>query len=100
MFNIINTMSDIDISGIDKVELLRQLWKHSVVASFYKTTGLSSPSLNEIELKKCFDGYIDYLCGRVIKTDISKNKVNHYMYDMVNGYGLFEKIVDDLKSKT
>jgi len=87
----------INISGLDKKELLRKLWENSQVASFFTMNHMPPPKLNEKELTESVNGYVDYLCGRVIKCDLTGNMADPQMYDRDNGKGAFEKIVIELR---
>lgn len=53
-------MTTVDISGLDKVELLRNLWTNMKPASFFNRCPTLTP---EFDLKKAshvINGYIDY----------------------------------------
>jgi len=69
-----------DISGIDKMKLLRALWEHQVVAGYFG--GAAGPSFDETEAKKAVVAeYIDYFCGRPIKADLSGNTMSTWLYN-------------------
>lgn len=80
----------IDISEINKVNLLKQLWKNQKSAACFRT-------FNEEDAEKAVERYIDYYDGRSIKTDLSKNEVDPYLYDRGAGQGTFKKVVNSLK---
>ena len=71
-------MSDeIDISGLDKVELLKRLWINIKPASFFTNRpDVSVPSFNEGAAKDAVKKYIDYFQGRAIKMDLSGDEIN------------------------
>lgn len=93
-------MEGVDISGIDKATLLVCLARGTVPASFFTANGVVAP---EIDLKaaKCAigSGYIDYFSGRAIKTDLSEDRVDPWLYDRDAGVGKFAEIVEKLKGK-
>ena len=91
--------SKIDITGIDKVELLRKLWTGSKPALFFNgfnalSNNLSPPTFDNIAARVAVRKYIDYFQGCCIKLDISGVSVDPHSYDKDAGFGAFEKIVD------
>jgi len=95
-----NNMS-INIKDLDRDRLLEELWNRSKPALFYTSTGLPAPVFNLEKYKREIseDGYIDYFCGRLIKTNLSGDIVDPYLYDRDNGEGAFQSVVDKLKNK-
>lgn len=93
----------IDISGINKVILLKELWYNQKSASFYFNHGIEPPIWNSEtdELaKKIVNKYIDYFNGKCIKCDISGNMVDSYLYDRdFPNDKKFQHIVDKIKNK-
>lgn len=83
------------ITGIDKVKLLHALWNNMKPASYFGS-GLS-PAFSQAEESKAVKSYFDYFCGHCIKTDLSNNYVNSYMYDRDAGAGKFALIVRSLR---
>lgn len=94
--NVRRTMTSINISGINKTDLLKALWTKSRVASFFALGRLPAPLYNEVLARDAVFDYIDYFQGRVIKSDLSGNTVNPEGYDRDNGEGSFKKIVDSV----
>jgi len=97
-----NTTSNskyVDISGIDKDTLLEALWENSEPATLFRMPGMKSPLFDLNEAKASLDdGYADYICGRVIKTDIySTYVVDPRMYDTYLGEGAFTRVVQSLR---
>lgn len=93
--------SNIDISNLDKSKLLYCLWKGQVTAGYFTATGTTPPDYNEAGASKVVaNGYIDYYQGRAIKTDLSKDIVDPWLYDRDAGKGKFAKIVSDLRAGT
>ena len=89
-------MASVDITNINKVQLLQALWRHSKPASILISMGLST-DFDENLANDAVKGYIDYFCGRAIKTDISTDIVEVDYYDRYNGQGRFQKVVNTLK---
>jgi len=93
-------MSDtVDITGIDKVALLRELWLNSTVASFFYFSNKPAPEFDEVEAAKSVNDYIDYFDGRCIKLNISGDSVKPRLYDQDFGEGKVKEIVDNLRKK-
>jgi len=92
-------MSSIDISGLDKVELLRRLYERSQPAAFFRMSGMSPPSFGTDEPAPhvAVTKYIDYYSGRVIKTDLSKDTIDPYLFDRDNGKGAFAEVVSKMR---
>jgi hypothetical protein len=88
-------MSDkISIKGLCKITLLRKMWENQRVASFFGAS--SGPSFDEREANNLLQkGYIDYLCGRAIKADLSGEFVNGCAYNR-DSYRRLEDIVSDI----
>ena len=94
----------VDISGIDKVALLRALWENSKPAAFFDTfvarnANCKPPQFNEFAAQTAVHHYIDYFDGRCIKTDISGNKADPRLYDRDHGIGKFAEIVSNLRKE-
>ena len=94
-----NNMPFVNIEGLNRNELIRQLWKNQKVASFF-TLGAGGllpqpplPTDEDIE-KQMYMGGLDYLNGRCIKTNF-KNlaQVETRLYNRDAGEGKFEEIV-------
>ena len=86
----------VSIKGVDKVKLLTALWKGAKPAAFFAFSGRISPIFDESAAKDAVRGYIDYYCGRCIKTDLSGDIANPTSYDAEWGAGSFQKIVKSL----
>lgn len=89
-------MSSVDITNIDKVKLLEALWNNSKPAVFLSMRGLVV-DFDRNQAIIAVNGYIDYFCGRCIKTDLSGNTALSYAYDRDYGPGRFQQIVNSLK---
>lgn len=89
--------NECDITDLDKVELLRQLWLNMNVASFFTISGREPPPFDKQLAKLAVLRYIDYFLGRCIKTDLSLNVVNTRLYNRDAGDGKFEAIVAEMR---
>jgi hypothetical protein len=85
----------VDITGINKITLLFAMWQGMHPAKFFG--GLDGPTFDRELAKEAVKSYIDYFCGRCIKTDLSKDTVDPWLYNRDAGAGAFEKIVEKLK---
>ena len=84
----------IDITGIDKVALLKELHKMQKIAGFF--FAVTGPPFDNELAASAVTGYIDYFCGRAIKADISQNSVDTRLYDRDAGKGAFARAVAKL----
>ena len=76
----------IDISGVDRVLLLRLLWEQSITSRFY----IGPLRFNkDSAVKAIAAGYIDYFCGRRINVDLSQDIIDTTRYDRFLGDGSF-----------
>jgi hypothetical protein len=83
----------VNISGLDKVELLRRLWTNMKPAAFYTTIPRPIPEFDTVLAQEAVLSYIDYFCGRCIQCDLSGNTVNTKFYDRDAGRDSFARIV-------
>lgn len=96
----------ISIKGLDKAEVLHELWKNS------HSQGMSAMFCKEeLSLEQCKElvkginpnirdsGYFDYLAGRVMKIDLSTDEINPYLYDRDNYEGAAENVISKLRAK-
>lgn len=89
----------IDISSLDKKELLFELYKNSRTAAFFEINGVEAPFCSKEEIDDgIFGSYIDYFCGRPIKTNLKRDYAIPDSYDRENGKGSFQIVVDHLRS--
>jgi hypothetical protein len=91
------TSNKINISGIDKISLLRALWENQKIAAFFTNFPKLAPSFDEDEAKEAVKDYIDYFRGRAIKANISGDEMDSFCYDRDAGNGTALKVVSSLK---
>lgn len=56
-----------------------------------------SPKFDKNDAKKAVKEYIDYYCGRLIKCDLSGDKVDPIAYDYEFGNGTFARVAGSIK---
>jgi hypothetical protein len=88
----------VDISGLDKAEVLLALHKAS------KAQGFSFISLHDPTIEECRDWLkqdlsVDYFAGKVIKCDLSKDGFDPWGFDRDNGEGSAEAAINKLRTK-
>ncbi len=95
----------LDLSDLDKYELIEALWQNARVASFFFIPEASVVSVPKGPTREEIDaqmrrGDIDYLNGRAIKTDFSDmSKIDTEGYDSRSHKGAFGKVVTALRKK-
>lgn len=95
-----NMDATITITGLDKGQLLYYMWKGQVVAGFFTASGITPPDFDKSAADKAVLDYIDYFKGRAIKTDLSGDTVDPWLYDRDAGKGAFAKIVSAMRAAT
>jgi hypothetical protein len=86
----------IDLAGMDKAEVLARLYNASkpqgVGFVHYKPTDMTREEAQQL----LDDGQIhfDYLYGRVVKIDLSGDKLDPERYDRFNGAGAAARALD------
>jgi hypothetical protein len=95
----------IDISGLDKVKLLRKLFKASRklnvnVPPFLRAlTG--DQDLPEDDARTALaGGYIDYLNATMIECDLSGDTFQPGGFDRACGQGAAQRVVDELRAES
>jgi len=88
----------VSIKDVDKVKLLKALWEGAKPAVFFTNHWISSPEFDESVAINAVKSYIDYYSGRCIKTDLSGDTADPYLYDRDWGAGAFQKIADSLRA--
>lgn len=97
-------MDKVDVTGIDRDELLEALWRNGRPSSFYSINGISPPSSFELGKAKRNmkeGGYIHFACGRPIRSYVftDQTKIDPLGYDLEYGEGAFRNVVDSLGRK-
>jgi hypothetical protein len=107
----------VNISGLNKVELLRDLWGRQIVPPvfrreehlrdiwgvhippFLKVKSIPLPPFDHSLAEEAVKKRIDYFCGVAIKCDLSGDEVDPFLYDRDAGKGKFQEVVDFMRSK-
>lgn len=93
---------NVDISGLDKAELLCRLWRgtKTVGSGFFAQRNDLPPSVDEARswINRT-EGYVDYFCGKPIKCDLASEvtQLPKYGYDMYAGEGAMQGVVDKMR---
>lgn len=109
----------IDISGLDKAEILATLYNHSAPMGMGVLQARSGEMTTEIARAIINGGhegrdygiqeghpayrklYFDYLFGRPLKIDLSGDSLDPWGYDRDNGgEGTAERLISELRSRT
>lgn len=90
----------INIKGLDKAQLLVELYNHS----HQQGLGMMQPSksLTIEDAKKLLEQttYFDYLYGKVMKVDLSSDEeFEERLYDRDNGQGMAQSVVDGMRKE-
>jgi hypothetical protein len=88
----------IDITGIDKVELLRALYANAKVLGLGLLQYSAAPLTQEEAKAALAHGYIDYLMGRVMKVDLTGDTLKPSLYDRDNGEGRAAQVVAQVRA--
>lgn len=83
------------IGDLDKVELLKALWLNAKPAAYFNgcRSPLLIPPFNAADAQKAVLKYVDYFCGRCIKSDLSGDYAHPGGYDRDWGRGAFADVV-------
>ena len=94
-------MGIVDISGLDKAEVLLTLYNHSHVQGLGFLQAIDNYTIEaarkDYELSP--DKYFDYQYGRVLKVDLSWDSFDSWLYDRDCGEGAAQKAIDELRRK-
>lgn len=90
-----------DISGLDKAQVLASLYNNAkpigLGALHFEGQGMTLEEAQE--LLKGGVTYIDYLKGRVMKIDLSGDHIDTFLYNRDNGLGSAERVLQELSKK-
>ena len=90
----------IDISKLDKADVLAALYNNA------KSQGMGFLHYNPKDMDKTQAAalleqgtYFDYVAGRVMKIDLSKDQFDPWLYDRDNGEGSAARVINTLLEK-
>jgi hypothetical protein len=87
-----------DISDLNKGELLYRLVNGGICVSIAQFPSYLNTHLLQNYEERVNRGHIDYYEGVAIKTDLSKDTVNTYLYNRDAGVGKFERVVAAMRN--
>jgi hypothetical protein len=95
------TYKPVDISGLDKAEILCKLYKGSKRQGMglFDVAGLYELTMEEACELLSEHTYFDYLHGRVLKIDLSTDLLDTSLYNRDIGINAAEKIIAEIKYK-
>lgn len=93
-----NEMENIDISKLDKAEVLASLYNRSKVQGMGCFRAVDGCMTKEQAQKLLDNGqtYFDYIHGKIMKVDLSGNELETYLYDRDNGEGAANMAINHL----
>lgn len=88
----------INITGLPKVEVLQALYKNAKPLGMGMLHFVPGPMPQEEAQAMIDEGqtYFDYVNGRVMKVDLSRDELDPRLYDRDNGEGAAEKALAQL----
>ncbi len=88
----------IDISGLDKAVVLAALFNASqqLGMGFLDSSGAKDMTVEDARQYVSQQTYFDYLRGRVMKVDLSKDSFDPWGFDRDNGPGAAKRAIDSL----
>jgi hypothetical protein len=90
-------MTTINIKDLPKGILLQMMISgREIISPYWGLHQNKDGSSNRYE-ESAKRGYIDYIDGVAIKTDLSKDTISSYLYNRDAGYGKLERIVANLE---
>jgi hypothetical protein len=89
----------VSIAGLDKADVLAVLYNAARPQGMGFLQYDPKPMTREEAESIIEDGHFnfDYLKGRVMKIDISGDEINPWSFDMDNGSGMVQKVIDELR---
>jgi len=94
-------MRTIDITGLDKAEILAALYNNSKPLGkgvFHYQSRLMTVQEASVILQE--DTSFDYLMGRVMKIDLSSDTLDTWGYDRDNGEGAAHQAISHISKKS
>lgn len=90
----------VNISGLDKIEVLHVLWENAQIAGIF---GRVLPIIRSTQVfdreraEGAVQGYIDDFNNRFIKCDFRSDDIDVRLYDRDNGDGAAKKLIESLR---
>ena len=90
----------VNIRGLNKRDLIIELWNNAKLATFFEVTHEPSPKLDDKELDSVLEyNGAGYLSGRPLKLTFTKNFMDVEEYDAYNGENVAESIIEEMRSE-
>lgn len=94
-------MATVNIAGIPKAKLLAALYNNSHQQGMGFMDARGSSDMSEERAQKIINEspqmYFDYLYGRVMKVDLSKDEMSTFLYNRDVGPDAAEKVIEALR---
>ena len=90
-------MAKVSLAGLDKAEVLAALYNASRPQGMGFLQYNPAPMTVEEARRIGPERYLDYLQGRVMKVDLSKDELETWLYDRDNGEGKAAKVINELR---
>lgn len=94
--------NSVDITGLDKVQVLMALYDKARCLGLGCLQFTPEP-LSQEEAEKIYANnerlYFDYVKGRVIKVDLSRNSFSTVSFNRDNGEGAAERAIENLRNR-
>ena len=93
-------MAKVDISGLDKAEVLYALYNGSHYQGISFLGRVNNYTLEDCrnDYEKSQDKYFDYLHGKVIKVRLNEDTFDSTLYDRDCGEGAAQKVIDNMRN--
>ncbi len=94
-------MGMVDITGLDKAEVLLALYENSDCIGMGILQAVENYTLEDArrDYEESRNKYFDYLHGRAVKVDLSRNSFDSFFYDRYFGEGAAQRIIDGLRER-
>ena len=91
----------VDIKGLDKARVLKALYEHSHAqgSGFLQAVPDGVVTVEHCEMLLGSQTYFDYLHGRVMKVDLSRDEFDERLYDRDCGEGAAQRAVDSVRAE-
>jgi hypothetical protein len=91
----------VNIQGLNKVQLIRALWKKQAVSAHYLAHAIPLPELTDDKIQCALtEVYVYFLCGKYIEVDFSGNEVDSAAYNAHAGANAMETVVQNLRESS
>jgi hypothetical protein len=90
----------LDLSGLDKAVVLAALYDNARAQGMGWLHYTPNPmSIDEARALLSETTYFDYVNGRVLKVDLSTDRLDTYLYDRDNGPGAAKRVIEGLRTQ-